>query len=137
MSFRATASSAKRMADLTASSDDGEAATIADVNKFMPTAAFCAALIRSCRETSINDRKRKQILRNGSLYLQQVYNKDFQQLRQRQHCADSSKKTNMYKYHFRTSSWCQEVDHRSNKYCSWTMQVGLQEGVTHYAPGAH
>jgi hypothetical protein len=92
MSFRATASSAKRMADLTASSNDGEAATIADVNKFMPTAAFCAALIRSCRETSINDTKRKKKLRNRSLYSQQVYNKDFQQLRQRQHCADSNKK---------------------------------------------
>ncbi len=49
----------------------------------------------------------------------------------------AAKKTNMYKFHFRTSSWCQEVDHRSNKYSSWTMQVGLQEGVTHYAPGAH
>jgi hypothetical protein len=126
------------MADLTASSNDGEAAAIADVNKFMPTAAFCAALIRSCRETSINDTKRKRnFAQSKPVFATRPTTRIFSSYDNVNTAPIAAKKTNMYKFHFRTSSWCQEVDHRSNKYCSWTMQVGLQEGVTHYAPGAH
>jgi hypothetical protein len=125
------------MADLTASSDDGEAGTIADVNKFMPTAAFCAALIRSCREISINDTKRKKNCAIEACICNKSTTRIFSSYDNVNTAPIAAKKINMYNFHFRTSSWCQEVDHRSNKYCSWTMQVGLQEGVTHYAPGAH